>query len=52
MKHKYAGPGKGVNRKSPGYQKQMERQRELNKLYTELEKNALKRHCMEIERGA
>jgi hypothetical protein len=50
MKHTHAGPGKGVNRTSPGHQKQMERQREQNKLRAELAKNALKRHRGEIER--
>jgi hypothetical protein len=52
MKCKSPGAARGIIRKSSkGYLKQMERQRELHKMNAELERNALKRQRMEIERG-
>jgi hypothetical protein len=50
VKHTCAGPAKSINRKSPkGYLKKMERQREMCKLKTELEKEELKRKRAELE---
>jgi hypothetical protein len=52
MKCKSPGAAKGISRRSPkSYQKQMERQRERNKLNASLKRDALKRRLMELERG-
>jgi predicted nucleic-acid-binding Zn-ribbon protein len=50
MKHKLAGAGTAVNRRSPkGFQKKMERQRERHWLTAELKKGELKRQRAELD---
>jgi hypothetical protein len=52
MKHKQAGPGRGVNRKTPkGYQKKVERQRKAQELASRFEKGLLKQERAELERS-
>jgi hypothetical protein len=49
MKHKHAGPGKTVDRKVPGFQKALDRQREQNRTITASLKNKLKQERKRLE---